>query len=323
MMALTFLNLNFIIKGFRKFAGPASGSARVFQPFAEKIMDTPIIKQLKEAYPNLSPSLRRAAAYLINNHKDAAFLNASALSRAAGVSQAAITRLAYALGFKGYPELRDALQAHAKSVLSLPKYVPREGDGFALREVAAMEKQIIDDMLESVSPRQFNRVVGLLCQARSISVVGTHYNAMPAAYAAFFLQAVRPAVQLFTSVGLDIYTRLQGLGRRDAVLAITTARYPKDTQKIVPLFKEQGVTIIAITDSQVSPVIPLADEVIIVPLRFLLSYIDPYAAIMVFIHALVAAVYNQDASKSEKQVKTYHDFMDYFDYHAIRDIKLN
>ena len=285
-------------------------------------MDTPIIKRLKEAHPNLSPSLRRAAAYLINNHRDAAFLTASALSQASGVSPPTVTRLAYSLGFKGYPELREALQSHAKSVLSLPKYEPQDGDGFTLRQVAAMEKQIIDEMLESVSPRQFNRIVGLLFQAKSISIVGTHYNTMPAAYAAFFLQAIRPGVQLFTSVGLDVYTRLQGLGPKDAALVITTARYPTDTQKIVPLFKEQGAAIIAITDSQVSPIIPLSDEVLIVPLRFLLSHIDPYAAVMVLIHALVTALSNKDAAKSKRQLRAYYDFMDYFDYHAIRDIKL-
>jgi len=286
-------------------------------------MDTPIIELLKGTYQNLSPTLRRAAAYLINNHKDAAFLNASALSRASGVSQATVTRLAYALGFKGYPELREALQAHAKSVLSLPKFTPRNGAGFVLRDVAAMEKQIIDEMLESVQPRQFNRVVRLLYEARSVSVVGTHYNAMPAAYAAYFLKAVRPSVHLFTSVGLDIFTLVQDVGPRDVALVVTTARYPRDTQKIVPLFKKNGAAVIAITDSQVSPVIPLSDQVIIVPLRFLLSYIDPYAAVMVLIHSLVTAIYNQDVSKSKRRIKNYHEFMDHFDYHAIRDIKLN
>ena len=286
-------------------------------------MDIPIVELLKGAYQNLSPKLRRAAAHLINNHKDAAFLNASALAQASGVSQATVTRLAYALGFKGYPELQEALQAHAKSVLSLPKYVPRNDGGFVLRQVAALEKQIIDEMLESVTPQQFNQVVQILHKAGSVSVVGTHYNAMPAAYAAFFLKAVRLSVHLFTSVGLDIFTRVRDLGRRDAALVITTARYPRDTQKIVPLFKERGATIIAITDSQVSPVIPLADQVIIVPLRFILSYIDPYAAIMVLIHALVSAVFSRGASKSKSQIKDYHDFMDHFDYHAIKDIKLN
>jgi DNA-binding MurR/RpiR family transcriptional regulator len=289
----------------------------------QEVMDTPIIELLKGAYPGLSSKQRRLAAYLINNNKDAAFLNASALSQASGVSQATVTRLAYSLGFKGYPELREALQAHAKSVLSLPKYVPANGDGFVLRDVAAMEKQIIDEMLESIQPRQFNQVARLLSGARSVSVVGTHYNVMPATYAAYFLQAVRPSVQLFTSVGLELFTWTQTLGRRDAALIVTTARYPKDTQRIVPLFKDQGAAIIAITDSQVSPVIPLADQVIIVPLRFFLSYVDPYAAVMVLIHALVTAVYHLNASKSKKQVQNYHNFMDYFDYHAIRDIKLN
>lgn len=285
--------------------------------------DESLIARLKESYDSLSPKLRKLATYIINNHKDAAFLNSSALAKAAGVSEATVTRLAYTLNFRGYLELRDALQAHAKSVLSLPKYVPRNSKGFVLDEVAVMEKKCIDEMLESISPPLFNKAVQSLYKARSVNVVGTHYNSMPAAYAAYYFQAIRPSVHLFTSENLDIFTRLQDIGRQDVVLAISTARYPRDTQKIIPLFKEREATVIAVTDSQVSPIIPLADQVMIVPIRFFLSHIDPYAAIMVLIHSLVTAVSSKDPQKSKRWIKTYHEYMDYNDYHAIKDIKLN
>lgn len=285
--------------------------------------DGPIIERLKKAFENLSPKTRKAAAYIINNSKEATFLNASSLARAAGVSEATVTRLAYSLGFSGYAEFRGALQEHAKSVLALPKYVPQNAKGFILAEVAAMEKQSVDEMLESITPQQFQRAVQTLYKAQSVSVVGAHYNAIPAAYAAYFLQAVRPAVRLFTSVDLNLFTRLQDIDGQDVVLAITTARYPQDTQKMLPLFKERGATVIAITDSPISPVLPLADQALIVPLRFLLAHIDPYAAVMILIHALITAVSNKDAQKSKARIKDYHRFMDYHDYHAIRDMKLN
>ena len=290
-----------------------------------KFMDTgiPIIELLKEAYPGLSAKQRRLAAYLINHLKDAAFLNASALAQVSGVSSATVTRLAYALGFDGYLEFHEALQAHAKDVLSLPKYVPESDDGFFLRDVAAMEKQIIDGMLESIAPKQFNQVAQMLGKARTVSVVGTHYNFMPAAYVAHYLQFIRPSVHLFTSAEMDLFTQLQNIGNNDLALVISTARYPKDTQKIASLFKDKGATIIAITDSPISPVIPLAAQVLIVPFRFLLSHIEPYAGIMVLLHALVAAVAQKDPVKSKTWVKASQEFMDYHDYHAIKDLQLN
>ncbi len=285
--------------------------------------DESLIDRLKESYESLTPKLRKLATYIINNPKAAAFLNSSALAKAAGVSAATVTRLAYNLDLRGYPELRDALQAHAKSVLSLPKYEPSNSKGCLLNDVAAMEKNCIDEMLESIPTQLFNRAVQTLFKARSINVVGTHYNSMPAAYAAYFLQAIRPSVYLFTSEHLDIFTRLQDVGRQDVVLAVSTARYPRDTQKIISLFRNKGATVVAITDSQVSPIIPLADQVMIVPIRFLQSYIDPYAAIMVLIHALVTAVSMKDTQKSEQWIKTYYTYMDYQDYHVIKDMKLN
>jgi DNA-binding MurR/RpiR family transcriptional regulator len=186
-----------------------------------------------------------------------------------------------------------------------------------------MEKQSIDGMLASISPQQFKAAALTLHQARSVSVVGARYNSMPAAYAAYFLQAVRDSIRLFTSAEVDLFTKLQDIGPRDAMLVVSTARYPRDTQKMVPLFKEKGAAVVAITDSQISPVIPLADQTLIVPIKFMLSHIDPYAAVMILIHALVAAVSNLDPRKSRARIKDYHRFMDYYDYHAIRDIKLN
>jgi DNA-binding MurR/RpiR family transcriptional regulator len=285
--------------------------------------DAAIIKRLSEIYESLSPKLRKLAGYIISNHKDAAFLNSSALAKAAGVSEATVTRLAYTLDLRGYPELRDALQAHAKSVLSLPKYVPSSSGGFVLAEVAEMEKKCIDEMMETITPEIFGQAVALLSDARSVSVVGTHYNTMPASYAAYFLQAIRPSVHLLTRVDLALFTRIQECGASDVVLSLSTARYPKDTQRILPQFKKRGSKIIAITDSPVSPVISLADLVMIVPIRFLLSHVDPYAAIMVLIHSLVTAITNSNLKKAKQRIKVYHDFMDEYDYHTIKDIKLN
>ncbi|MDR2301879.1 MAG: MurR/RpiR family transcriptional regulator [Deltaproteobacteria bacterium] len=288
-------------------------------------MDTslPIIELLKEAYPNLSSKQGRLAAYLINHHKDAAFLNASALARVSGVSSATVTRLVYQLGFKGYFEFREALQVHARDVLSLPKFVPKSEDGFFLQDVALMEKQIIDEMLESIKPKQFNQVVQTLHKSKTVSVIGTHYNSMPAIYAAYYLQFIRPSVHLFTSAEMDLFTHLQSIGASDLALVISTARYPKDTQKIAAQFKDKGANIIAITDSPISPIIPFASQSLIVPFRYLLTHIEPYAGIMVLLHALVATVAKKYPTKSNNFVKASQEFMDFHDYHAVRDLQLD
>src|ERR1700761_5026775 len=61
----------------------------------------------------LSPAQRRIAQYLLDHMPDSAFLSSVALARQAGVSQPSVTRFAAALGFSGYPALRETLRGIA------------------------------------------------------------------------------------------------------------------------------------------------------------------------------------------------------------------
>ncbi|MEV0582361.1 MurR/RpiR family transcriptional regulator [Nonomuraea sp. NPDC050310] len=58
----------------------------------------------------LSPVQRRIALYLSEHLAEAIFLSSVELAERAGVSQPSVTRFAMALGFAGYPELRQALR---------------------------------------------------------------------------------------------------------------------------------------------------------------------------------------------------------------------
>jgi hypothetical protein len=58
----------------------------------------------------LSPAQRRIAQYLLDHMPGSAFLSSVALAQRAGVSQPTVTRFAAALGFSGYPALREALR---------------------------------------------------------------------------------------------------------------------------------------------------------------------------------------------------------------------
>src|ERR1700761_5730254 len=68
----------------------------------------------------LSPAQRRIAQYLLDHMPDSAFLSSVALAHQAGVSQPSVTRFAAALGFSGYPALRDTLRGIALDGPSRP-----------------------------------------------------------------------------------------------------------------------------------------------------------------------------------------------------------
>lgn len=58
----------------------------------------------------LSPAQRRIGQFLLDHLAEVVFMSSVDLAERVGVSQPSVTRFASALGFSGYPALRDALQ---------------------------------------------------------------------------------------------------------------------------------------------------------------------------------------------------------------------
>jgi DNA-binding MurR/RpiR family transcriptional regulator len=173
-------------------------------------------------------------------------------------------------------------------------------------------------MLQTISEEQFNAAVDILHNANSINIVGTHYNYIPALYAANFLKSVRTSVNLINTIDVSSFSILLKSSSEDAILAISTARYPTDTQKILNIFKDSKMPIIAITDSEVSPIVPMAKHSLIVPMKFM-SYIDPFCGIMVLIHSIVNAIYIKNLKKTKNNLVKYNQFIKNNDLNTIKD----
>ena len=58
----------------------------------------------------LSPAQRRIGQFLIDHHAEVVFMSSVDLAERVGVSQPSVTRFAAALGFTGYPDLREKLK---------------------------------------------------------------------------------------------------------------------------------------------------------------------------------------------------------------------
>ena len=84
----------------------------------------------------------------------------------------------------------------------------------------------------------------------------------------------------------------------DVLIAFAFPRYTKNVLETLQTAKEQGTTIIVITDKRESPVTPFGDEVLIVPVSTNLS-IDSYTAV----HALLTSIMRFIYVKEHEQVK--------------------
>ncbi|MFG1655479.1 MurR/RpiR family transcriptional regulator [Micromonospora chersina] len=208
----------------------------------------------------LTPTQRRIAHCLVQQAGAAAYLSAAEVAELAGVSQPSVTRFAMALGHDGYPALRRRL----RELTAGGAADPADG-GNALQRAVHAEMGNLDRLAGQLADAGRIAEVGkLLAASRPLPVLGLRAAAPLAAYFAYFAAKVHPDVRVLDDGGSLLTDRLEqavaaGAG---ALLAFVLPRYPRETMDALREAREVGLTVVAITDSPVSPATDHADVVL-------------------------------------------------------------
>jgi DNA-binding MurR/RpiR family transcriptional regulator len=168
-----------------------------------------------------------------------------------------------ALGYAGYPALRRELRSLVGVGTPPPGDDGPEGGPMqrALR-VEADHLNRLADQLENLDT--VTEAARLLAASRPLPVLGLRAAAPLAAYFAYFAAKVHPDVRVLDTGGTLLIDRLDqaraaGAG---AMLAVVLPRYPREVLDAVREARTAGLTIVALTDSAVSPAADLADIVL-------------------------------------------------------------
>ena len=201
----------------------------------------------------LSPVQRRIAQYLLDHMPDSAFLSSVALARRAGVSQPSVTRFAAALGFSGYPALREALRAIALESAGTPAEDIR---GNELQAAVAAEVANLRALHETLAdPRAVAELGRELTASSPLAVLGQRISAPLAQYFAYAAQRIHPDVRCLTCGGSTMYDAL--LTARAAggrwLLAFAMPRYPAETVRALRFARRLGLRTAVITDARFVP----------------------------------------------------------------------
>jgi DNA-binding MurR/RpiR family transcriptional regulator len=233
----------------------------------------PLTEQIVEAFDTLSTQLQTGARYVLERPRDVALLSMREQARRAGVQPATMTRLAKQLGMDGYDEVRELYAAAV-----------RDGDlGFAGKAGAQVvsqnlrgDKALAAEMLKSIgaqidrlaSADGLDRLVSAakaLAAARRIYCLGLRSSHSVAWHLHYVLTLVgEKSVQLdgVAATGADVLARATS---RDVLLVASVLPYTRLTVELAEYAVEQGVPVVAITDSEVAPLAQLAQHVVIVP----------------------------------------------------------
>ena len=214
----------------------------------------------------LTPAQRRIARYITDHGSEVVFLSSVELAGRVGVSQPSVTRFASAVGYSGYAAMIEAI----REVVLTPR-TPDDHSGLNRMQVA-VEHSIdsltyLRDQLADLSTLQ--AAARVLADSTPLAVCGFRGSVPLASWFSFFASKIHPSVLALWGSDSHMVEKIAQarLSGATALLAIVMPRYPMQALLTVKAAKREGLQVVLLVDSVLSPLTPYADVVLPAPVN--------------------------------------------------------
>lgn len=253
-----------------------------------------LMNNIQNNLMKFSKGQRLIAKYIIEHYDKAAFLTASKLGATVGVSESTVVRFATELGYDGYPHLQRALQEMIRNKLTSVQRMEvtsdRMGDQDILRTVLTADIDKIRMTLNEIDQNSFEAVVDAILHAKNIYILGVRSSAALSSFIGFYFNLLFDNAHVLNApTGSEIFEQLLRVGPGDVVLGISFPRYSKRTFKALEYSKKSGATVVALTDSRLSPLSQTADYTLLAK-SDMASFVDSLVAPLSVVNALIVAI---------------------------------
>lgn len=269
-------------------------------------MSKDVLRKIQSNLETLSKGQKRIAEYILSDYDKAAFMTASKLGKLVDVSESTVVRFASVLGYDGYPAMQKALQEMVRSRLTSIQRIEASDVFFGTDVVTSVLQTDMDKIrvaIEEVDRAVFETVVDKLVAARHIYILGVRSSSFLAGYLHFYLHLIFDNVTLVTSNSAgEILESTLRIGPGDVLVGISFPRYSQSTVKGVQFAHDRGADVIAITDSAMSPLYPLASSVLLAR-SDMISFVDSLVAPFSLLNALIVAAGHR---KNADIAQTFH-----------------
>lgn len=253
-----------------------------------------LITKIQSELPGFSKGQKQIARFILEHYDKAAFMTASRLGVTVGVSESTVVRFATELGYDGYPHLQRALQEMIRNKLTSVQRREVAGDRMGGRDVLQTVLHADTDMirvtLDEIDRDAFQGAVDALMGAKRIYILGVRSSSALASFLGFYFNLLFENVTLVhTNSVSEIFEQVLRVGPGDVLFGISFPRYSKRTLSAMKYARDRGARVIALTDSQLSPLARVADHVLLAR-SDMASFVDSLVAPLSVINALIVAV---------------------------------
>lgn len=225
--------------------------------------------EIRQRYDSLSKRLKQVAQYVLDNNNSIVFDTVATIAECANVPPSTLIRFANAFGFSGFNEMkqifRETLMEETSNYterLQLSRKLdeqPQEAPNDILNIFAKANTQALQQLANQTSQEQLQQAVDILKNAQNIFIIGLKRSFSIACYLDYALHHLDCRSFVINGLGGMFDEQLNQVKKGDVVVAISFSPYAQETLNIMDITAQKGIKQIAITDSQISPLLMFSD----------------------------------------------------------------
>ncbi|MEM9604860.1 MAG: MurR/RpiR family transcriptional regulator [Pseudomonadota bacterium] len=227
-----------------------------------------VLDRLVEEFGELTPEAQKAAKYVLDNPRDVGVSTVREIAEAASVKPNTFVRMARQVGFDGYEEFRQPFrEAIRQGEVTFPdrarflQAISKSGQmGEVYADMVQSALANIEETFAGISADALTDAAKAIWTSRNVFTLGVGVNNANARNFTYLASTGMVQFHTIPRAGSAATDDLAWSDARDALIAITCAPYRREVLEAVTVAREQGVTVIGITDSRASPLYQDADH---------------------------------------------------------------
>lgn len=287
-------------------------------------MNRDILSVIQAQMPTFSKGQKLIANYILQSYDKAAFMTASKLGKTVKVSESTVVRFAAELGYDGYPAMQRTLQEMIRNKLTSIQRIEVADDRMGNHDVLSMvmhsDMEKLRMTLDQIDRDAFDGAVRDIVGAKRIYLIGVRSAGAISTFLAFYFNLIFDNVTHVTAASAsEMFEQLLRVGREDVVIGVSFPRYSKRTVKAMEFARDRGAHVIAITDSDASPLAAAAQRLLVAK-SDMVSFVDSLVGPLSLVNALIVAIARakkEDLSRNLEELE--HIWEEYEVYEKVEE----
>ncbi len=270
-----------------------------------------VLEHLSTEWDNLTPEAQKAARYVLENPQNVGVSTVREIAEAAAVSPNTLVRMARQIGFEGFEDFRapfrEAIRQGAMEFVDRARWlqdIAKTGDMGALyADIVGSAIRNIEDTFAGINADTLQRAARDIWSSRRVFTLGVGVNNANARNFTYLASTGMVQFHAIPRAGNSAIDDLAFADKRDVLIAITCKPYRTEVVEALDVAREQGMTLIGVSDSPASPIIRKANHGFVVAAdtpQFFPSSVSTIALLETLLSFVIAEASDEIVDRVEK-----------------------